>query len=182
VNILNLCPNTKLVSPVYFGDGVVCPKLSDQKIDIGIKMRANFEINPTQDEFEGALLYKLQRYSDWSNTTALIEVNKKNATNVYMLVAWKVKDSEPLVYVVLVEHTKEFTWNEDELKKLYDKNRNWLKKYYNTLTNTWFMDNNTVLKTTFKVKYLKENFEVNVDISEERDNYAVAPFCINLER
>jgi hypothetical protein len=44
ITIHNQCLN-KLVSPVYFCNGIVCSKLSDQQIDIGTKMRASFKIN-----------------------------------------------------------------------------------------------------------------------------------------
>jgi hypothetical protein len=87
VNILNLCPNTKLVSSVYFGNGIVCPKLFGQQIDINTKMNASFEINATQDDFEGALLFRLQRYSnDQHNTdTSTTNANKNELTHVYIL-------------------------------------------------------------------------------------------------
>jgi hypothetical protein len=62
VTIHNQCLNIELVSPVYFGNGVVCPKLSDRQIGIGTTMRTCLEIYATHNEFEGALLFKLQRY------------------------------------------------------------------------------------------------------------------------
>jgi hypothetical protein len=54
VTIHNQCSNIELVSPVYFDNGAICPKLSDRQIDIDTKMRAYFEINTTQNDVEGA--------------------------------------------------------------------------------------------------------------------------------
>jgi hypothetical protein len=184
VTIHNQCLNTKLISPIYFGNGAVCPKLSDQLIDIGTKMDASFEINVTQYDFEGVLLFKLQRYSDnQHNMNITTTENDRNETKcIQMFVAWKAKDSKPFAHIVLVEHTKEVTWNEDQLKKLYYENCRWLKEYDSTTSYTWFIDNNMSLKTSFRIGYSKGNFELSIHISEERDDYAMRPFCINLER
>jgi hypothetical protein len=185
VNILNLCQNIKLISPIYFGSGAVCSKLSDQRIDIGTKANASFEINTTRDAFEGALLFKLEKCSDnWHDVDAsTTETNEKESTYVYMLAAWKAMDSEPFVCVVLLEPTKEFTWNEDKLKELYNKNRDWLKKYDNTTIVTWLMDDNMILRTSFKVRGLKSNFGLSISLSEGRGvDYDMKPIWINTER
>jgi hypothetical protein len=100
-----------------------------------------------------------------------------------MLVAWKGKDSKPFLHIALVEHAKEFTWNEDELRKLYDKNRGWLKEYDNVTSNVWLMNNNMVVKMVSKVRGIKENFELSIFIYEEEMNkYAMKPLCIDLKR
>jgi hypothetical protein len=184
-NILNLTPNTKLVSPVFFGNGLVFPKLFGQQIEIGDKMNASFEINATQNDFEGALLLKLQRYSDnqYNMNTSTTKASENETTHVYMLAAWKVKDSKSFAYMALVKHTKELTWNEDKLGKLYNKNRDLLKEYDNAISDIWLMDNHMVLKTTFNARDLKRTLELSISISEkEKDEYAIRPFCIDLER
>jgi hypothetical protein len=184
VTIYNQCSNTKLISPVYFGNGVVCPKLSNQQIDIDVEMNASFEMNATQDEFEGALLYKLQRYSDGQNDmgTLATETNRKEATHVYMLAAWKVEDSKHFIYVVLVEHTKEFTWNEYKLRKLY-MNLGRLKKCGDDMSDAWLIDDNIMLIMSFKARGLKRNFELSISISEkEKVNDPIRPLCVDLER
>jgi hypothetical protein len=182
VTILNRCLNIELVSPVYFGNGTVCPRLSSQQIDIGAKVNASFEINAAYDEFEGALLFKLKRSSGWSNIATLIEVDKKETTNVHILIAWKLKDSRIFLRVVLVEHTKEFTWNEDKLKKLYDKNCGWLKEHDNTISDAWLVDDNMILKTSFRARVLKGNFDLSISVSEEEDSHAIRPLFVDLKR
>jgi hypothetical protein len=44
ITVQNQCLNAKLLSPVYFGNCVVCPKLFGQQIEIGIGTSARFEI------------------------------------------------------------------------------------------------------------------------------------------
>jgi hypothetical protein len=183
--IHNQCLNTELVSPVYFGNGVVCPKLSDQQIDIDVAMKIRFEIYATQDEFKGALLYKLQRNfnNQYGMDTLNTDANNSEAKYVYMLLAWEMKDSEHFAYVALVEHTNELVWNEDKLKKLYDKNHNLLKKYDETISDTWLMDDNVILKTSSKVRNSEGYFVLSISVSEEeRDDYTMRPLCVDLER
>jgi hypothetical protein len=185
INVLNLCSNAKLASPIFFGDGVVCPKLSDSRIDIGTKTSTSFEINATEDEFEGALLFKLQRYADSKRdmNASTTETDKNNATCVHMLAIWKVNDSKLFVRTVLVEHTKGFAWNGDKLKELYHKNRSWLKEYDDTISDTWLVDTNMILKTSFRAGNLKRTIELSISISErEKDDYAMRPLCVNLKR
>jgi hypothetical protein len=183
--IHNQCLSIELISTVYFSNGAVCPKLSDQLLDVKTAMKILFEINTTQDEFEGALLYKLQRNlrDQYSMDTLATRDNENEAKYVYMLLTWEVKDSKPFVHVVLVEHTNKFIWNEDRLKKLYYGNRGRIEKYNDTISDTWLMDDSMVLKTTSKVRGLKGNFELTISISEEeRNDYAIRPLCVDLKR
>jgi hypothetical protein len=185
--IHNQCSKINLVSPIYFGNGAVCPKLSDQQIDVNAKTRVCFEINATQDDFGGALLYELQRYVKSDNRRNMniltTEINENDAKRIQMLAAWKVEGFRLSVLFALIEHTKKFTWNRVKLKKLYYENRRWLKRYVSTTLDTWSMDNNVALKTTFKVRYLEGNFYLSISISEgENDGYAVRPIWTNTER
>jgi hypothetical protein len=185
MSIHNQCLGTELISPVYFGNGMICPKLSGHQIDIGTGISVSFEIRTTQDVFEGALLYKLRKYSDsqYNMDTSTTETNKNEETHVYMIAAWKVKGSKHFAQIVLTEHAKEFTWNENKLKRWYEKNHGWLKEYYNTISGTWFMDDNMTLRTTFSERSMRETFELNISISEEEEDfYAIKPLSIDLER
>jgi hypothetical protein len=185
VNILNLYPNTKLALSAYFGNGIIFPKLFDQQIDICTGMSACFEINATQDDFEGALLFKLQRCSgaQYNMDTSTTEVDKHETTHVHMLISWKVKDSKLSAYVVLVKHDKEFIWNEDNLKKLYYINHNLFKEYDDIVLDTWLMGDNIVLKTIFKAWRSKRNFELSISIyEEERSDCTMGPLYVDLKR
>src|SRR5690606_21765055 len=105
----------------------------------------------------------------------------------HMIVAWKMKDSKPFAHVALIEHADEFTWKEDELRKLYYEDSWWFREYNDTITVTvsdmWLIDDNMTLKTVFRAKYAKRNFELSICISEkEKDDFAIRPLCIDLGR
>jgi hypothetical protein len=186
IAIHNQCSNTMLAAPVYFCNGTISPKLLDQQIDIGAEVKANFEIDTIKNKFEGVLIFKLKRHiesGDQHNVnTPSTETDKNETTHVHMLVIWEVNGTKSFAHVALIEHTEAFTWDEGRLKKLYNKNHSWLKEY-NTTSATWLMNNNTTLKTSFKVGGLKRAPELSISISEEKkSDYAMRPFYINLER
>jgi hypothetical protein len=185
VTIHNQCSDIELASPVYFVNSAAYPRLSIQQIDIDTTMRVCFEIYITQEVFEGALLFKLQRYSgiQYNMDTLTTETNENETGCAQMLIAWKMKDSKLFVYAVLVKHVKKFIWNEDKLKRLYYENHNWFKEYNDTISDTWYMDDNMTLKTSLKLRGMKGNFELNISISEgERDDYVMRPLYVDLER
>jgi hypothetical protein len=82
-------------------------------------MDVSFEINATQDNFEGALLFKLQRYSDsqYNVNTPITETNE--TTCIQMLIAWKVEGTKPFAHIILIEHAREFAWNEYKFLFIY---------------------------------------------------------------
>jgi hypothetical protein len=185
MNIHNQCSNTKLVLPVYFGNGTVHLKLSGRQIDTSTKMNASLGINATQNNFKGVLLFKLQIYSDSQHNvnTSTKKANKEKEKYVYMLVVCKMKNSNPFAYAALIEYTEEYIWSENELKKLYDQNHDQFKKYNGATSGTWLMSNNMILKTSLNVIYSKRKFELGISISEEKKrDYAMRPFRINLKR
>jgi hypothetical protein len=114
--------------------------------------------------------------------TSTTEANKDETKCVQMLVAWKVMDSKTFICVTLIEHVKEFTWNEDELRKLYNGNHHRLREYDDIILDTWFMDD-MALRTSSKLIGSKGNFGLSISISEEEeDKYAMRPLCVDLER
>jgi hypothetical protein len=150
-------------------------------------MNASFEIYAAQDEFEGALLYKLQRYvesDDQCNMDTLTtETSENEAKYIQMFVSWKVEDSKPFAYVVLLEHGKEFIWNKDELRKLYNMNYSYLMTHNSTKSYTWLVDDSVVLETMFKVRISEGNFELSISISEGKKVICPArPLHVDLKR
>jgi hypothetical protein len=180
--IHNQCSNIKLTSPVYFCNGAACSELSDQRVDIDARISASFEINTIQDDFEGALLFRLQRYSNRQRNMDESITETNEATCIQMLIVWEVKDSKSFVCVLWVEHTKAFTWDKDKLKKLYNKNLNWFKEFDYFRINTWIMDNHIALKTIFNASDLKRIPKLDVSISEERYVEAMKTLWIDTER
>jgi hypothetical protein len=182
IAIHNQCSNIMLETPVYFCNGTMRPKLFDRQISVNCEARISFEIDTIKNKFECILLFKLKRHAESDNqqnmNTSIIETNKNEAPNIHMLVIWEVKNAKSFTYVTLIEDTKAFTWDEDKLKKLYDKNCDWLKKY-NTVSDIWFVNDNTTLKMTSNLK----DFELSISISEEgRNGDVMMPFCIDPKR
>jgi hypothetical protein len=180
IAIHNQCSKTELISPVYFGNDSVFLELSSQQIDVKTTMRPYFEVNATQDEFVRVLLYKLQKHSSWPHEDISTAMTAAEPTCIYMLIVWKIKDSMHLMHVALLESIRKFKWNEENLKKFYDKNSNRLKGYNDSTLIAWAIDNSTVLITKFQVKKIPE---LSISISEERKGgYAIKPLWIDEER
>jgi hypothetical protein len=179
LNIYNRCLNVGLASPVCItSDELECHRVPDYEACTGGTMRSCFVIK-SDDESYGVLMYKLQR----KRTHKSAEISKDTSSIAQILVVWRISESKELyTNVLLVEHDNSLIWNEDKLNKLYHKNHDWLKEYTDTTSDTWLVDNDIVLKTTFSVKDLKGNPELNISISEENDDYTIRPLCVDLER
>jgi hypothetical protein len=100
-----------------------------------------------------------------------------------MFVSWKVKDSKPFTHIKFVEHTKELTWNENDLKKLHSMNCNYFAIYDSTTLDTWLVDNNMTLKPTIRARILEGNLELNISISKREEiAYPARPLRVDLKR
>jgi hypothetical protein len=179
LNIHDQCLNVGLVSPIYItGNGLECHKPPAYRVYAGETMRSGFIINKSDDMFYGVLIYRLQRR--WTHEST--DIGKDAISAAHLLVVWRISEfNELYADVLLIEHTKAFTWDEDNLKKLYYENYDRLKGYAGTISNTWLIDN-MVLRTTFSARNLRGNPKLSISISEERDDYAASPFCIDLTR
>jgi hypothetical protein len=189
------------LSDSWFINGEVFPKPFDQQIDIltelGVdfsidtdvvtELRVEFSIDTIENKFESVLLFKLKKHieSDEQHDidTSTTGTDENEATHAYMLVVWEVKNAKSFAYVALVERIKEFTWDKDKLKEFYNKNYDQLKKYSDTISDTWLVDNDMILKAKSKVKSSKRNQKLSIYISEEKkSDHAMRPFCINIKR
>jgi hypothetical protein len=178
LHIHNRCLNANLIFPVHVIDNnLECHKAPD-KVYAGNIMRSDFIIK-SGDKLYGALIYRLQRKQTHGSTE--ISNNISNAT--HLLVVWDISTFKNVyIDVLLVESDRAFTWNEGDLRELHYRNLDQIKEYNGPTSNTWFMDNNMALKTSFKVRDLEENLELNITISEEKDGCAMRPIWINTER
>jgi hypothetical protein len=96
----------------------------EYKAYVGDIMRSSFAIR-SEDLLGGSLICKLQRKQ--SHDSAVIDQDTSSIAQP--LVVWNISGcNKSHVDILLVEHTKEFSWNEDKLRKLYDKNYDWLKE------------------------------------------------------
>jgi hypothetical protein len=105
------------------------------------------------------------------------------STSIHILVIWKVNYSRSSVHIVLLKNIKGFKWNEEKLKKFYNKNYDRLVRYDDSTLYKWLLDDMMILKTAFEVMYFKRNFELSISISEEKKNvYAIRPLCVDEKR
>jgi hypothetical protein len=180
LNIHNQCLNVGLASPIYVtNDGLECHRAPDHKVYARDTTKSGFIINKSDDGSYGVLIYRLQVRQSHEST----EICEDTSSAAQLLVVWRISESKELYAdALLTEYTRTFTWNRGKLNKLYHENHDRLKKYANTISDTWLIDNNVTLKTTFSARDLKENLELSISISEERDEYAMRPFCIDLTR
>jgi hypothetical protein len=169
-------PGVELVSPLYYSDGVTCHPPFKQRVDVGSMMLMEFNIDPAQDMFTGALMYELQR----KNTA---QTNEEEATCIQFLAIWKLYRSGAFyVCPFLIEHDRDRIWDEDRLMELvmHYKPAN---IQHNPIEETWLMHDNTVLMTKVKLTYEEECCELEMTISETsvKDD-ARRPRYINVDR
>jgi hypothetical protein len=82
-----------------------------------------------------------------------------------LLVIWGWHSYGLYSHVWLIEHKNTLAWNEEKLKKLYDRYDSQSKVYF--VIGRWLLDDDTILKTKFEVS--RGGFEINITISEEKD-------------
>jgi hypothetical protein len=126
----------------------------------------------------GALIYKPQRKQSHEST----EINKGVSNVVHLLVIWRTSELKKLYAdALLVKHKETFILNKDNLNKLYHKNIDQPRILYESATETWSLDDNVALMTTFEI--MNNDYILNITVSEvERDNNTRMPVHVDLGR
>jgi hypothetical protein len=176
LNIHNQCQGINLTSPVYFMHGGKRQAVPDRKRDVHSVMRNLLEFDFVQDLLGGALVYKIQRKHTESDKSAGNE-----SKCIQLLIAWRIEYTKGLhVRAFLVEHDKEFGWNEDKLRRLHQKYWHVLRAWFNPTGFNWLLDNTMALKTTVKV--MNGGYRWDIFISEEIKSNVEKPIWIDVER
>jgi hypothetical protein len=116
LDIHNQCQDINLEFPVYCIHGGKWHVAPDQKINGDAVMRNYLESDIGQDVLKGALVYRIQR-GQYGKSNEFIQDKSKC---IQLLVAWRIEHTKgPHVRALLVEHNKEFNWDEDKPKKLH---------------------------------------------------------------
>jgi hypothetical protein len=168
VTIDNQCTNIELTSPAHFIKVATCHGHFPQ-VNPKSSMKVNLKIDASKDTFGGALLYHLQRKMDTSMSTQL-------------LIIWEFRIDRFYSHTWLIEHGSAFIWNEDMLKRLYDKYDSQHDTDIILNTEKWLLDDNTKIEIVCKA--LSEgDFEMNIIISEEKDLcHPIRPLWVDLNR
>jgi hypothetical protein len=167
ITIHNRYPDLELISPVYFSNSI-CHVSPHHQTDTSNTIEVRFGIDDKQEDFEGALLYKLQRkyanrIDDHANSSAK---SIEDATkNMYLLVVWDVKFYHHGFCVCLIECADGFTWNEDKLWALCDRYDHRFHEYDESNTITWLMHDGVVMKTRLDITY-ESDYQLDVVLSE----------------
>jgi hypothetical protein len=110
--------DTESVSPVYACDGAERHLLLDQRVVVGSTTQAGFDIDLTQGEPMGILMYELKR----KNTKQFNKdaISGEAEARCIQLHVWRSIALESSVYSDLIEHDKGRVGKRDELMKLVE--------------------------------------------------------------
>jgi hypothetical protein len=160
VTIENCCSNVELTSPAHFIRDKTCHMQFPQKVNPKSKIRARFMTGVGRDTFGGVLLYHLQRKENIS-------------TSAQLLVIWGYEDARRYLDVHIIEH--ENTFDNDELKKLYDVYEN----RYETKSDlkAWLLNDNTIVKTLSQISQV--DFEMKFFIYEGKYPFYRKPLRVS---
>jgi hypothetical protein len=173
-------PGIELVSPVYASDGAECPLPPDQRLDVDSTTRVDFNLNITQNESTGILMYELKTTTQ-SNQNVISSEDEVRC--IQLAIIWKINNSKELCVVsYLIEHDKYHVWDRDELMKL-------VKRYqvfsvqYTPIEETYLIQDNTVLMTYLYITREGEGYKLDMTISEERiRDDTQRPWYIDVDR
>jgi hypothetical protein len=176
LNIYNGCLHTNLMSPAYFIHGGKWDILPDKRVDIIHIMRSRLEFDPGQDVLEGALVYEIRRKLIESG-----EFIQNESKSIHLLVAWHIDHTKgSAVYALLVEHDKEFNWDEDKLRRLYQKYWHPLGAWSKFIGNNWLLNDATVLRAA--VDIMNGGYKLDIIISERNEVVIERPLWVDAER
>jgi hypothetical protein len=169
LNIHNQCLSVNLVSPTYLIDyRSTCYIPPNYKVRTGSTMSSSFALK--SDYVTGVLTYRLQR--KWSYVST--GIGKDTSNDVQLLVVWRTSEYGLSADVLMIEHDKEFDWNESNLGKLYNKNMDQFRQCHNHAIEIWSLDDDVALMITSEI--MNEDLILDITISElEKDNGARAP-------
>jgi hypothetical protein len=178
LNIHNQCSNIDLVSLTYVtDDNLECHRPPGLKVYASDTMRSGFIVK-FYAVSHGVLIYRLQRKRTHEST----EISEDTSNVVHLLVVWEISESNKLCAdAMLVKHDKEFDWDKDNLEELHRKNINRFRLCPDPVTETWSLDDNITLMTTYEI--MNGDIILDITISEvERDDNTMIPVHIDLER
>jgi hypothetical protein len=167
VTIDNQCSNIELTPPTHLTKNTTCYIQFPQQMDSKNRVEIDFKTYMYRNIFGGVLLYHLQRKgnSEYGNRA---DIDKDASISTQLLAIWEFRIDRFYSHAYLIEHESTLVWNEDMLKRFYDKydNQNDTDIIFNT--GKWLLDDDTKLKIVCKASY-RRSFEMDITISEEKD-------------
>jgi hypothetical protein len=176
----NQCLGIELVSPVYAYDNATCHLSPDQRLDSGSTMKAGFNIDSTQEESIGILMYELKNTKQFSNNVISRE-DKARCAHFSMI--WKVNNSKEFyVNWHIIVHEKGRIWNRDKLIELA-KQCDIFNIKHSPIEETLLTHNNTVLMTRANITHEGECYILEITISETNIRHNTwRPWYLDMDR
>jgi hypothetical protein len=170
-------PGIELVSPVYAGDGVECYLSPDQTVDIGSTTQAEFNINLTQDEPIGILMYELKKQVHKDAIS-----NEDETTCIRFYIVWKFNNvKEFCLFSDMIEYDQGCIWDRDRLIRLARRYKT--VNIHVPIEETYLMRDNTELMKKVNLTREEECYKIEITISEEsRDEYTWRLEYIDVDR
>jgi hypothetical protein len=172
VNIHNQCSDFKLTNRKHRWANVSWDKEPDVEVDANSMMSA--VLTSFQAEFEGSLIYQLQRKCVKSD-------DRLESTYALLFITWKFEDYKALrVFVQLMECDKTFHWNKFKPIEYYQRYVNQLNTYAGPIKDTWLTRDGIVLMIGLETDFTQSNDVLNITISEGvKDEHTKRPVWIN---
>jgi hypothetical protein len=161
--IYQQCSGIELVSPVYVNNGT-CYLSPNQRVYVGSTTQVGFNIDPTQKEPSGALMYELQKKNTDQSANNIIS-GEDEAKCVQLVIIWQVWHFKYVhINSLLITHDRGHVWDKDDLMQL-------AKRYgachsHGPIENTWLIRDNTVLMTSLNAAHEEEYYGLRMTISE----------------
>jgi hypothetical protein len=175
------CTGIKLVSPMYASDGLICYLSPDHRVDAGSIAQIRFNVDLTQSESVGILMYKLQRKNTEQSNEDTTSSEEVTCTPLIMI--WNINSfNDFYVYSRVIEQDKGYVWDRDKLMKLAER-YSLFGVQHGPIKDTWLTSDNTALTTSLDAIHEEECYKLEMTISEASisDN-TQKPWYIDLDR
>jgi hypothetical protein len=175
-------PGVELVSPMHVSDGSTCYLLPDHKVDTDSTAQIGFDIDLTQGESVGALLYKLQKKSTDQSDEDITSSEETMCTQLVMI--WNVSSFKDFyIYSRVIEQDKDRARDRDRLMKLA-KQYSLFGTRHSLIEETWQTHDGIVFMTSLNIACETECYKLEMTISKINRIYADTqkPWHIDLDR
>jgi hypothetical protein len=156
-------PGIELVSPVYACNGAKRHLSLKKRVAVGSTVQASFNIDPTQDESIGSLMYELRNTKQLNKD---VMSSEDEVRCIRLFINWNVNHSKEFcVFSDIIEHDKGHIWNRDKLIELVEHYRLYDIQHA-PVEVTYLMYDNRVLMTKVNVVYEEECYKLEMTISK----------------
>jgi stalled ribosome rescue protein Dom34 len=151
-------------------------------VDDNAETRASFGAEEIKDEYESALIYKLQKKkkhiesNDQSNVDSTF--TDDISTSLQLLLIWRYDNVHKCSSRArLIKHSITITWDEDTLEKVHSIHLALLRSVP-IIKDTWLLDDTTILMTASEWEDYSQTFEITISEGTKEDS-AMGPLWVS---